>query len=831
MVASARYAFSEDRLTDSTHVTPDNRGVDRTSLFEDLVTTCARACIALDDFDFLFEELFSWYDNSGIASIYLRQLEPFVLDNSVSFVPPRITKRLIEMHEADCKLDDAERIIWHIDPACLDIDQAVTLCERYHLHDALIYVHNTALQDYTTPLVLLIGFVRVMQQRRREAERANELDLSLTFDTREDENLTRNAYKVYTYLGTLLSGQTYPSEMPMSPTDAPKAMDDIYGFLFYGRSKVWPVGDSGKLVLTSDEEGGSEPTYPYTRLLLRFDAEAFLHTLDVAFEHSYLNESQGISRQMIIKILMDVVASVDGGLSSADSTFVRIFIARNVPKYPQFIHISPTALQSLLVGLASDLDQSTREDRQLAAEFLLSVYTPRDSDHVMKLFEDAGFYRILRSWYRSEKQWSSLLQTFLRDPAMPSEDVFSCIESTLTDAARLNKGSLPQEVLHTILDSVSHLLEMSVPLTALLIDKYSPESHAAVLGEVHSESDHKKYAYLRCLLGPPESVDEGTVSEPSRKGGPATSIDGSLRSQYVKLLCRYDSERIIGAIEYLPPDFLPTDEVASVCEDAKAYDVVVWLLSKSSAVKSLDSLDRFSRAMTTSVSEMFTPGNEDISELQNSLHDMRALYERGIAICRDTSERDIAAEVPLEDCWFKLLSSQIDAVQTISATTWADGTAVLSARDEALATLREILQESFTSLVSVSSTKAVSFPRLFKRLVDSSAQSRLTSGTPYDEFRSILMSMLESYRSEGDLLAMTKRILDDDIFDAMEVLAKERGMGWRPQSNRCATCRKRFDTKHKTGKDTEDESASTITVSRTGLIYHTTCFPAVTAQA
>ncbi len=141
-----------------------------------------------------------------------------------------------------------------------------------------------------------------------------------------------------------------------------------------------------------------------------------------------------------------------------------------------------------------------------------------------------------------------------------------------------------------------------------------------------------------------------------------------------------------------------------------------------------------------------------------------------------TSERDIAAEVPLEDCWFKLLSSQIDAVQTISATTWADGPQCRQRGDDALATLRAILQESFTSLVSVSSTKAVSFPRLFKRLVDSSAQSRLAAGTPYDEFRSILMSMLESYRSEGDMLAMTKRVLDDDIFDAMEVLARKEAM-------------------------------------------------------
>lgn len=46
MVASARFSFSEDRMTDSTHITPDGRGVDRTTMFEDLVSSCARGCAA-----------------------------------------------------------------------------------------------------------------------------------------------------------------------------------------------------------------------------------------------------------------------------------------------------------------------------------------------------------------------------------------------------------------------------------------------------------------------------------------------------------------------------------------------------------------------------------------------------------------------------------------------------------------------------------------------------------------------------------------------------------------------------------------------------------------
>jgi hypothetical protein len=95
MVASTRYTFSEDRMTDATHRSPDGRGVDRTSLFENLVATCARACIALDDLEFLFEDLFQAYDDAGIAPIYLEQFETFVLEHDVRTVDPRIAQRLV----------------------------------------------------------------------------------------------------------------------------------------------------------------------------------------------------------------------------------------------------------------------------------------------------------------------------------------------------------------------------------------------------------------------------------------------------------------------------------------------------------------------------------------------------------------------------------------------------------------------------------------------------------------------------------------------------------------------------------------------------------------
>ena len=528
MVASTRYAFSEDRMTDGTHTSPDGRGVDRTSLFENLVATCARACIALGDLEFLFEDLFQAYDDAGIAPIYLEQFETFVLEHDVRAVDPRIAQRLIGLHSANGRPDRAERVIWHIEPACLDIDQVVQLCQTHHLYDALIYVYTRAMRDYVAPLVEMLGLIRKVMQLRR----------SPVPDETALEPLIINAYKVYPYLADVLSGLTYPSEEPLDEDEATQAKRDLYAFLFHGRSSTWPHGEGGKLILTA-EDGGVEPTYPYCRLLLRFDAEAFLHALDLAFEDSYFIDevSGGVSRLIIVKILLEVLASSSSpsGLPPAVRTFVHIFIARNVPKYPQSIQMVPSVMHDILVGLTTDPDWSTREDRQLAAEYLLSAYTPHETEQLLRLFEEAGFYRILRTWHRHEGRWAPLLLAYLHDPDIHPTELFARADEIFTTAARLHSGVVPDDLQATVAASLPDLLNASVINTARFLDHHAPQLHECAMESMGSDADHKRFAYLRSLLGPPTTDDEE-----QSESGPLAGVPPRLRQTYVALLCKVD---------------------------------------------------------------------------------------------------------------------------------------------------------------------------------------------------------------------------------------------------------------------------------------------------
>ncbi|KAJ3548648.1 hypothetical protein NM688_g5266 [Phlebia brevispora] len=799
MSASANYAFSEDRMTDGTHVTPDGRGVDRTSLFEGLVVTCARACMALDDFEFLFEDLYSYYDQYGITRIFLLQLEPFVLDGKVHFVPPRITQKLVALHDDNNRPDLAERLIWHIDPDCLDINQAITLCQKHQLYDALIYIYTRAMKDYVSPVVELLGLIRRVQQYRRARAEASPTSKGLISED-AIEPVVINAYKIYPYLADVLSGLMYPSERPLPEDEAIQAKNDVYGFVFFGRSSVWPAGEGGQLVLTSDEENGVEPTYPYARLLLRFDAEAFLHCLDLAFEDHYLNdETHGVNRLVIIKILLEILSTP--GLPQSDVTFINIFIARNVPKYPQFIQIAPSTLHSILIGLAEDEDESTREDRQLAAEYLLSAYTPHDSEFILHLFEQAGFYRILRTWHRQEKQWAPLLLTYLKDPDLRSPEVFSSIDEVLVVANRFNKGTLPPELVATVTDSLTSLLNRDISNTAALIDKRTPLLHTQVMELLRGHPSRDRYVYLRYLLGSPQSLEDSEYIIYRDRVGPSSQVTPPLRLEYVSLLCDISPSTAIHELEYLPFDFLDWDQTATICEEHEVYDAAVWSLDRKGEPRAaLMKTEEYEKKLSTSIAqhlnEHTAEGEQAVSDLLSSL---QRLQRTAVAICLAHSKPSAEPNTPLEDVWFQLLSSQISCVHRVSLSCSVQAMGEDSAADShlkleqhAMASLRTLVQDTFTSLMSVSSSKAVSFPRLFKRLVDSVTDSRVSKGALYREFQVILTGMLESYRSDEDLLTITKRLLERDVFSSVEEITRDRMRGWTPSRPVCAQCGQRL---------------------------------------
>jgi hypothetical protein len=603
--------------------------------------------------------------------------------------------------------------------------------------------------------------------------------------------------------------------------------------LFNGRSDTWPRGDGGKLVLTAaEEEGGVEPTYPYCRLLLRFDAEALLHALDLAFEDSYFNDDAdgSTSRLVIIKILLEILASFSSSdLPPTARTFVHIFVARNVPKYPQSIQMAPSVLHGILVGLTTDPDWNTREDRQLAAEYLLSAYSPHETKQLLQSFEDAGFYRILRTWHRQEKRWAPLFLAHLHDPDVHSPELFAHADEVFTTAARLHSGAVPDDLRDAVAASVPDLLNASVIDAAQFLDRHAPQLHERAIDSIGPGDDLKRFAYLRCLFGPPSADDEEQGQEQEQpRSGPSGAVPPRLRQMYVALLCRVDPAGVIPSLRYLPPgddDFLQWDDALRTCEEEGVLDAVVWALDwRGDPQAALGKVGAFGTRLSATIGGLVArddaaEGSEE--QLRHLVGSLEAIGRTGIAICAERSSNKTPqdASVSVEDLWFQLLRMQISTVQAVSACCPPDALSprsILNAdpdaaereesspADRALTTLRSLVQATFSSLVSASAARGrgrgISFPRLFTRLVETTTatatgQSGDAGGTPYTEFRTILTGMMEAYRAEGDMLVIAKHLLDRDVFETVEMAARVRSRGWAMRTGAgagagtCAGCR------------------------------------------
>ncbi len=168
-------------------------------------------------------------------------------------------------------------------------------------------------------------------------------------------------------------------------------------------------------------------------------------------------------------------------------------------------------------------------------------------------------------------------------------------------------------------------------------------------------------------------------------------------------------------------------------------------------------------------------------------------------------EHSMASDV--EDMWFGVLNQLVQLNNSTVAL-------VTSANPIALETLRGLIQSTLSSLVSSSSSSALSFPRLFKRLVESSTSTNkvVKKGRAYSEFRMILMGMLDSYKAEGDMLSMSIRLIEADLFRDVEELTMKRMRGWRPTIfGICTSCG---------GRLPPDQS---MMVLGSGEVRHETC--------
>lgn len=783
--------------------------------FKQLAETCFIACQSIDNLDYLFDEMYEWYDDADAAGIFLETLEPYILEKTVTIVPPAVVKDMVSHYVTKGWESRLEEMICHMETATLDLDQVTLLCKQHSLYDALIYVWNQALSDYITPLIDLLSLlVPLMTNGNYMPGGAGE------------DYYGVNALKIFPYLSYTLTGRIYPNEEFMSDEAATKAKAEIYWFLFSGRTIAWPKGSGNEFLTEPDEE--SQPAFPYLRLILKFDAPSFLSALNEAFEDSFLNDSPDkqvnggsrmdmpeeqifgltINRQYILSILLDVMNPTD--FAPEDTIYLDMFIARNLPKFPQYLLFSGTTLSKVLAGLCNYPGKDLAEDAQLSAEYLLSVYHPSDMPALMPLFKTAGFYRILKRIFKSDKQYGKLVQTYFEDPE-DQELVFDCIADCLRPHSGLSTRQL-EEVRSVIVEHAWHLLELSPEKTAGTLVSQGKTMHQHVLDSA-PEAPELQHAYLRTLFEP----DEHLADEQD-------APDRDLIERYVQLMCKFEPSHVSDYVGVIQAADLRLDKLLPTMEETGVVDAAVVLMARDGQIshamerliKHLGTLESAMQGLVSSVG-----GEDEPHDLQPAAEDLLLGLQKyvhvGIWLCQGQTKTSKRVNVvqkkqksadtlsPDETLWLSLIDACVQITRRLSpAITAAVEQAEAGDMDgeKLLALLRSLVQHTFTALLTSTSSQAVSQPgsRLlsnagsnlsFLRILRAFLTQAAAASPNLADLRGVLASIFSAYAYEESILRLSNRLLERSLFVSVNQSVELRQRGWRPRGSTCEACSRR----------------------------------------
>ena len=814
--ASLRYTFNKNRPI-------QQRNGDQRQL-EELASACIKACIHLEDTDFLFGDVYSFYQDGDVEGVFLESIEPFIVDDEITIISPVVVKDLIEYYTARRLNSRLEEMICHLDPRTMDIDQITALCKKNHLYDALLYVWNQALNDYTTILTDLLD----MAERQYNSQ--SDVDPSLA------ESELMSASKVFPYLSYILTGRIYPTGKDMPDDSANLAKAEIYHFFFSGSN--WE-GRSVTQGSPRASKPGSPASFPNLRRILNYDAPNFLSMLNEAFEDSFLNGPQdqmaneasgqlteeqkfglSVNRQWIVSILLEVMTPPN--YESDDTVYLDMFIARNLPKFPQFILLPGHVLQRVLIGLCQYPTSEVADDCQLSVEYLLSMYQPPDLISLIPLISKACFYRVLKSIYKQERQFAELLKTCFEDYENPNA-IFDCIVDCLKPRAGLSEKQV-SDVRDVIIEHAYDLVAAHVQRAASIIDTYAPDLHNVLLDTL-GDDEGARFQYLQMVLEP--SAPKAETDQPA-------ALKHDFIEQYVRLMCDFNRPHVREYVEQLKMEDLRLEEVLLALEESGLVDAAVILVAREGKVR--EAIDRLTHHLITLESALLglIDGVNDSPDVGNAAEFARDLvasvqnYARvGIWLCqgqtkaaekgkpilsRAKSTKSLQDALSLdEELWLDL----IDAVVAVTK----DVTEVLEKRERAakinkdddsqqgtspihldsskmIIDMRTTVQETFTALLATTSAPHnvdarrtdVSFLRILRAFLDRAS----LSSPSLSNLRAVLGAVFSAYSYKESLLSLANRLLDKDLFVHVTEADSLRRRGWRPLGQVCEGCGRRI---------------------------------------
>uniref|UniRef100_A0A673ISF8 Vacuolar protein sorting-associated protein 8 homolog n=1 Tax=Sinocyclocheilus rhinocerous TaxID=307959 RepID=A0A673ISF8_9TELE len=535
--------------------------------FQDMVPVTVDYCLLLQRTDLLFNQIYPrLVENSVARGVFLESLEPYILSERIGCLTAPVMRDLLSYFQENGMMDSVEGCLVHMDITNLDIQQVVQMCWDNQLYDAMIYVFNSGMNDYISPMEKLF---QAIGPPLREGK-------PLT-----DEHVVMGN-KLLVYISCCLAGRAYP--LGDIPEDlVPQVKNQVFEFL---------------IRLHSVEAAQEEEVYPYIRTLLHFDTREFLNVLALTFE-DFKNDKQALEyQQRIVDILLKVmVDNSDFTPSQVGCLFT--FLARQLAKPDNTLFVNRKLFDQVLEFLCSPDDDSRHTERQQVLLELLQVggVVQFDEGHLLDLAEKTEFYQICEFMYEKKHLYDKIVDCYLKDP-LRKEELFNYIHNILSMPGYSSEEK--QLVSVKALQHIKDLVSINSAKTAELVAVHFADKVQPIITSLQVCRIAVCQRSLSVDLISRESLNPQTVL----KLGP------DLHELLVDLLCQFSPQQVIAFLKTSQDYRL--EEAIQITEKHKLHETTAYLLEKKGDVQGAFEV-------------LLQPDGE---EEETALHDIIALCQR-----------------------------------------------------------------------------------------------------------------------------------------------------------------------------------------------------------
>ena len=731
-----------------------------TEYFSSLVPTCVDYCVATQNLQLLFGEIYDRFSEDAVSKrVFLEGLEPYILDDKISMLTPVVMQDLVEHFENTRQLRKLEACLVHLDVTAVNLHHMVKLCWTHALYDLAIYVYNKGMNDYISPLEEMLGILKSLLRSRRELSQSE----------------SAIGYKILVYISCCLAGKQYPRGL-IADEKIPGVKLQIYECLIKKRNK---------------DSVADDPIYPNLHILLEFDTREFLNVMSIAFEEpefdtSYSDMGQISKRQKVVDILLQLMVN-DSSFSPTQVGWLFTFIARQMAKYESSIQVNKLLFEQVLEYLSNPDDDSRHEERQQALLELLSAGGLRqfDDQRIITLAESAKFYRVCELLYEKQRQYAKVLSCYIRDPARRYQS-FAFVDELMSGDSftDIERG----EMQDAVLASMNDLVAIDNHKMADLIIDYFPDTLVIVVGKLEYEPEIQ-YELLKGVF---------TNRDPGKRRirGELFTPDPVIHEQLIHLMCRYDPQNVYTHLR--ETDNYRLEQTLAIVRKMKVIDATAYLLERTGDAQGafrllLDNLKEKVSDFCKEFAEDDDPlsskeGREKRRALKNALNVV-------IQLCQRNSSRLESEE--RQGLWFPLL-------ETIMAP---------QRRAKDVTSSHFIAFKELTKQVLSSMMGHIALPAVLQKIMQDPAYN---SGK-FGEIKELLLGMLDTYNYELTLLQTTKSLLGKDLHEQYCKQKQFLSKGFSPDGLLCGLCYEKF------GMRTTPDSISDVVVFRCSHSYHRQC--------